>query len=91
MLKTAVCELCEKASLLTFHHLIPRKMHRRRYFQTHYTKAELQQGIMLCIRCHKTIHRFYDEMTLAKQFNTLAALQSDTKIHDYIVWAKKQK
>lgn len=85
------CALCSRQCQLTFHHLIPRKMHRRSYFRSHYTKAELQHGIFLCVPCHKTLHRFYDEMTLAKQFNSLAAIQADEKIQNYLVWIKKQK
>ncbi|CAM5372148.1 HNH endonuclease [Alishewanella longhuensis] len=91
MKRQLACELCERQCSLTFHHLIPRKMHRRSYFQKHYSKAELQDGVMLCVTCHKTIHRFYDEMTLAKSFNTLNALQADEKIQHYLAWVKKQK
>ena len=36
------CQLCQRQSLLTFHHLIPRKMHRRSRFNKKYSKAELQ-------------------------------------------------
>ncbi|GHG74696.1 hypothetical protein GCM10010919_28380 [Alishewanella longhuensis] len=91
MKQQVACELCGRHCLLTFHHLIPKKMHRRSFFRSHYSKAELQNGVMLCVTCHKTIHRFYDEMTLAKRFNTLYALQADEKIQSYLVWVKKQK
>lgn len=85
------CQLCQRECELTFHHLIPRKMHRRSYFKKHYSKADLQRGVMLCKICHKAVHRFYDEMTLAKQFNNLTALQQDEKIQLHIVWAQKQR
>lgn len=91
MKRQLACALCGRQGLLTFHHLIPRKMHRRSYFRKHYSKAELQTGVMLCVTCHKTIHRFYDEMTLAKSLNTLNALHSDEKIQSYLAWVKKQK
>lgn len=85
------CQLCQCEKQLTFHHLIPRKMHRRSFFKKHYTKLELQRGVMLCNICHKAVHRFYDEMTLAKQFNTLSALLQSEKIQTHLNWAKKQR
>lgn len=93
MLTTAAqhCMLCQRQVELTFHHLIPRKMHRRAFFKKHYDKAQLQAGIMLCRLCHKTIHRFYDEMTLAKEYNSLALLLTSEKVQQHIEWAKKQR
>jgi len=85
------CALCERVCILTFHHLIPRKLHRRGFFKAHYSKTQLQTGVMLCTLCHKTIHRFYDEMTLGKKLNTLTSLKADEKIQTHIHWAKKQK
>lgn len=85
------CQLCQRECQLTFHHLIPRKMHRRSYFKKHYSKIQLQMGVMLCKACHKAIHLFYDEMTLGKHFNTLEALSQDEKIQTHVAWAKKQR
>lgn len=93
MSKTSItfCQLCERQCQLTFHHLIPKKMHRRNYFKKHFDKSQFQMGVMLCQLCHKAIHTFYDEMTLGKHLNTLKQLQSDTKIQTHIDWVKKQK
>uniref|UniRef100_A0A486XU82 HNH domain-containing protein n=1 Tax=Rheinheimera sp. BAL341 TaxID=1708203 RepID=A0A486XU82_9GAMM len=51
----------------------------------------LQQGVMLCRLCHKGIHTLYDEMTLAKQLNTLALLKADDSIKQHVDWVKKQR
>lgn len=91
MTKLTKCQLCQRQCALTFHHLIPRKMHRRTYFQKHYNKAELQQGVMLCRLCHKGIHTLYDEMTLAKCFSSLLQLQADDKINQHVDWVRKQR
>jgi hypothetical protein len=91
MLKVTQCQLCQRECALTFHHLIPRKMHRRTYFKKHYDKVMLQQGVMLCQLCHKGIHTLYDEMTLAKQLNTLAQLKADDSIKQHVDWVKKQR
>jgi 5-methylcytosine-specific restriction endonuclease McrA len=85
------CQLCARKCHLTFHHLIPRKVHRRSYFKKHYNKAQLNTGIMLCRLCHKGLHTLYDEMTLAKQFNNLSQLQADARISQHVDWVRKQK
>lgn len=90
-IKFGKCPLCRRTTDLTFHHLIPRKMHRRTFFRKHYTKDELEVGIDICRQCHKGIHRNYDEMTLAKQFNSLEKLQADDTLSSFFSWVAKQK
>lgn len=68
------CPTCHRKTYLTFHHLIPRKVHRRAHFKKHFSKQDLNKGILICRQCHSGIHRFYDEMTLAKQFDSLEKL-----------------
>ena len=86
-----LCVLCKQARELTFHHLIPRKMHRRTHFRKHFSKTELNQGIEVCRPCHKGLHRLYDEMTLAKQFYSLELLLTDPQIQKHIQWSGKLK
>ena len=86
-----LCELCGQERLLTFHHLIPRKMHRRPFFRKRYSRELLNRGIMICRLCHTGLHRLYDEMTLAKELNTLPALRRDTAVQKHVQWARKQK
>ncbi|WP_415890677.1 hypothetical protein ACMXYV_05030 [Neptuniibacter sp. SY11_33] len=76
---------------LTFHHLIPKKMHRRSYFSKRYGREELNRGINICRFCHDAVHRAFDEMTLAKEFNSLEHLLSSPKIQRHIEWASKQR
>lgn len=85
------CQLCGRVMPLTFHHLIPRKLHRRTRFKKHYSKEALNQGVMLCRPCHRAIHRFYDEMTLGTKLNTLEALQTDETIQKHAAWLAKQR
>lgn len=86
-----ICALCGRLCPLTFHHLIPRKLHRRAHFQKHFDKQALQRGIYLCRACHRGIHRLFDEMTLGRQFNTLAALQENPDVQRHVAWVAKQK
>ena len=53
------------------------------YLKTH--------GLDLCVLCHKAVHKFYDEKTLGKHYNTLELLLESEKIQNHIKWAKKQQ
>lgn len=88
--RSGTCPLCQRVVPLTFHHLIPKKLHRRPRFQKHYSKADLNQGVWICRLCHNGIHDHYDEMTLGKEFSTLAQLQADPNIQRHAQWVAKQ-
>ena len=89
--RPAICCLCYRELALTFHHLIPRKVHRRSYFQKNYSREQLNEGIFICRTCHKGIHALYDEMTLARQFNSIEQLRQDTELARHFAWSTKQK
>ena len=84
------CAFCGRRCALTFHHFIPKKVHRRAYFRKHYTREILQQGIDICRLCHDGIHDHYDEMTLAKRFHTASRLRRDPQLRKHFQWVKKQ-
>lgn len=86
-----VCPLCGRQVKLTLHHLIPRKVHRRKRFAKHYSRQELNRGIHICRRCHDGIHARYDEMTLATEFASLEALRADEDLQRHFAWVAKQK
>lgn len=85
------CALCLRKVPLTFHHLIPRKVHGRNFFKKHYAREDLNAGVHVCRKCHSGIHKMYDEMTLAKQFNSLDLLKNDAAISAHVNWVAKQK
>lgn len=85
------CPCCGREVALTFHHLIPCKMHRRKYFQKHFTKEERNQGVSICRLCHDGVHDTFDEMTLAKSYYTLALLLADETLQRHFAWVAKQK
>ncbi len=84
------CALCQRQCHLTFHHLIPRKAHRRKAFKKRYTREQLQQGINVCRSCHSAIHKFHDELWLARNLYTLDKLRNDPSVARHIKWQKKQ-
>ncbi len=89
--KRGACALCGRTAPLTFHHLIPRKLHRRARFRRLYTRDELARGVDLCRLCHDGIHDLYDEMTLARSLPTIADLRSDPRIRRHAAWVRRQR
>lgn len=85
------CATCGRKASLTFHHLIPKKLHRRTYFRKKFGREELNQGIAICRLCHNGIHRLYDEMTLAKDFFSLENILADEQLHAHFQWVAKQQ
>lgn len=90
MSRAGDCALCGRRAPLTFHHLVPRKVHRRPRFRRGYSREELATGVEVCSLCHSAIHRFHDEMTLATRLNTLEALRADPALARHAAWAAKQ-
>jgi hypothetical protein len=87
-----VCDLCGREKPLTFHHLIPKAVHRRRRFQKRHTKDEMRsRGLYLCKLCHSGIHDLISEKELAENFATREALLSHPGVHKHVAWVKKQK
>ena len=90
-IKNGVCPTCNRSTHLSFHHFMPRKVHRRSYFKKNFSKTELNEGVSLCNQCHRAVHKFYDEMHLAKHLNSLELLQSNEELTKHFEWLAKQK
>lgn len=89
--QAGVCPFCRRELALTFHHLIPKKLHRRARFKKRYSREELNRGIDVCRQCHDGIHDRYDEMRLYRDFSTPAALAADPTLRKYFDWVARQK
>lgn len=94
------CQMCDRSMPLTFHHLFPKKIHKRLQERTHkghseskgIPKDELRTcGIMICRPCHSSLHRAYDHEHLAKHLNSLETILADEKMQSWIIYAEKQK
>ncbi len=84
------CALCARDLPLTFHHVIPRLMHKRRWVKELFEPAQLQEGIWVCKPCHSAIHRFIDHAELAKDFHTVDALMAHEELGKFVRWSAKQ-
>ena len=86
------CALCAQPSHLTFHHLIPKDLHRKRWVRERYPLPWLRnRGLWICRSCHTFLHRHFDERTLGERLHTLEALRAEPAVARHIAWASKQK
>lgn len=85
------CVLCARKLPLSFHHVIPKLVHKRRWVKELYTTDKLQEGIWVCKPCHSAIHRFIDHVELARSFHTVEQLQAHEDLGKFIRWNAKQR
>lgn len=89
--RPGLCPFCERRVALTFHHLIPKKLHRRTRFRKEFSREELNLGVDICRQCHDGIHERYDEMTLFRDFRTPEALIEDPPLARHFAWVSRQR
>jgi hypothetical protein len=78
---------------LTFHHLVPRGVHRRQRFVQRYGKGEMRAaGLWICRLCHCGIHEIIpNEKILAESYYTKELLLGHEGIARHVAWVRKQK
>ena len=47
-------------------------------------------GVDLCKNCHDTVHDFWTEKELGKDYNTKEKIMNDSKFRKYLKWVVKQ-
>ncbi len=89
--KNGRCPLCRRRLPLTFHHLIPKKLHRRPRYRRRFQRIELARGIYICRECHDGIHAAYSEAELAKRFFTPESIATDPRLSRHFTWLSRQR
>lgn len=90
-LPPGVCALCHRKMPLTWHHLFPRDVHKKFLKRGLMTQQDCVLGISICRQCHNTIHRFFDNETLAEKLHSLESLLEEESIQKWVAYASKQK
>lgn len=91
-IRYGACDICEREKSLSFHHLIPCNLHKKKLFLRQFDKEEMRtRGLNLCKMCHSTIHKFFDNKTLGLYYNTQEKLLEDENFSKYVAWVKKQR
>ena len=92
-MKVEKCELCGSSNdYLNFHHLIPRTLHRNKFFVKTYEKDYMKHhGIWICKSIyHKQIHRLISEKEMGLIYNTLEILKTHPEVDKFIKWRSKR-
>ena len=88
---TEACALCERELPLTFHHLIPKKVHKKSQVMRKYTKEEIHtKGLWLCTDCHATIHLHINHLDLALHYQTVEAFMAHEQVGKFVNWVANQ-
>jgi hypothetical protein len=91
MMNEQVCELCEReVPSTTRHHLIPRTVHKNKWFKKKFEKEQLHETIDLCKACHRQIHKFISHKDLGRFFNTREKLLSHDQVGGFVTWLRKR-
>lgn len=86
------CTLCGQPSHLTFHHLVPKDQHDKRWVRERYAIETLRnRGIWICRPCHDFLHARFDERTLAERLDSIETLREEPAVARHIAWASKQR
>lgn len=88
--KSGICLMCKRDCLLTFHHLIPRTLHSKKWYKKVYTEEDLKRGIDICYDCHEAVHDFITEKELGKTYNTLPKLLEHAKVSNFVRWVARR-
>ena len=85
------CEFCKRLKELSFHHYIPKTLHSNKFFKKQYDKLYMgTHGVDLCKDCHHTVHEFWTEKELGKNYNSKEKIIEDPKFSKYLLWVEKQ-
>lgn len=90
--KPECCETCGRSVVLSFHHLIPKKVHNKSSIKRIHLDINFDHyGIWVCRDCHKKIHKLYDHRTLGEEYYNLKLLNSSVEFRKFLSWVRKQK
>jgi hypothetical protein len=86
------CEFCQRHLKLTFHHLVPKKMHKDKRVLKMFPDVDLIHfGIWICTACHKHLHKSFGHEDLAFYLNEKEKLLRNDKVKRFTNWASKQR
>jgi len=91
-IKPNECQACKRELELTFHHLVPKKMHDKPPVIKQHDGVDFDHyGIWLCSDCHKKIHRTFSHKELAESYYTLDSLLQNEDFLKFVTWVSKQR
>ena len=75
------CQLClRETPRITVHHLVPKAQGGR-----------FGPKASLCSTCHRQLHATFSVATLAKELDSIEAIEANPEMARYLKWARRQK
>lgn len=84
------CDVCERKTRLTRHHVFPRETHKS-LMSKGYDRQSLSLTIPVCRMCHNRIHSIFTNEQLADSYYTVDLLLEHEEFYKYAKWAALQK
>ncbi len=86
----ASCKLCKREDLSTTrHHLIPRTVHKNKWFKKNFETHQMHETVDLCRDCHREIHRQIPEKEMGRHYNSIDKLLTHEKVLNFVRWLQK--
>jgi len=76
---------------LTYHHLIPREVHRKVLKRGWHREDMLNSVAWLCRPCHSMVHRVATNEELARHYHTVELLLEREDVKKWAAWVGRQK
>lgn len=85
--RTAACEICDRDWIpLSYHHLIPRKVHAKVLKRGWHEEWKLNSVAWLCRACHSFVHRMASNEELAREWYTVDRILQREDVQDWAKW-----
>ena len=86
---TGRCQLCERETALTRHHLVPQCRHRNRWNKKNFDRRVVKTSLLLvCEGCHKQLHVLFTEKELERRLSDLPRLLAEPQVQRFVAWIK---
>jgi len=86
------CELCKReVGSTTKHHLIPRTLHKNKWFKKNFSFEQFHTTVDLCKDCHKQIHRFIPEKEMGRHYHSIELLMTHEKVNNFVKWLTRKE
>lgn len=83
------CQLCERETSLTRHHLVPQCRHANKWNKKHFDRRRVKTDLLLlCAGCHKQLHALFSEKELERRLHDLPSLRAEPEVQRFVEWLR---
>ncbi len=83
------CQLCERETALTRHHLVPQCRHHNKWNKKNFDRRAIKTDLLLlCHGCHRHLHALFTEKELERHFHDLPTLRAHPAVEKFVSWLR---